>query len=378
MTHDAVMILDAATTEGLAEVGAPVPDSGYTAVIRLPARIGGPDRARPWHWRSTEGPSGEPSFRWWFGPPDALLQYRQRMPLIPQTPRTPRKKGQGDAHEAMRSSAGRRPLWSRDPASGDANRTTVLMGIVNVTPDSFSDGGQALATDEAVRIVRQLFEAGADWVDIGGESTRPGHQPVEPSEEWRRVGPVIEGLSAFERARVSIDTRHAALVSRLAPFGIGAVNDVSCLEDPDMLDCLRASDLGYVLMFNRRERYPEGQVRLKDILYTLEGRMGELHQALGGLERVAVDPGLGFAYGHSDNVRVLKSLRAFGFWGVPVLVGPSRKAFLGRITGRSRPADRDTATAALAALAMGQGASILRVHNVGAVLDALHVAEAMR
>lgn len=351
-----ILVLDDVTQTALAGVGAPLATRGAMAALKLPVGVNGPPQARPWHWPSTEDAHGVPSFQWWFGPPDYLHRWAYE---------------HGEAAGTM----GPRSRWSRSPALA-SDRRTVMMGIVNVTPDSFSDGGQAFATDDAVAATRRLFRAGADWVDLGGESTRPGHRAVDPSEEWARIGPVIHALTAPERSRLSIDTRHASVAAEAAALGIGAVNDVSCLGEPEMLECLRTGDLGYVLMYNRRERYLQGQVDLVEILQTLENRMGVLNKALGGLHRVVVDPGLGFAYGLSDNLRILRALRAFGFWGVPVLLGPSRKAFLGRITGHEHPADRDTATAAVAALAVGQGVDVLRVHNVGAVIDAVRVAEA--
>jgi dihydropteroate synthase len=253
---------------------------------------------------------------------------------------------------------------------------TALVGVVNVTPDSFSDGGRYLDPDRAVRHARRLARAGADWIDVGAESTRPGHTPVAPDEEWRRLEPVLRQWANRPPARLMVDTRHPETASAALRMGVGALNDVSALADPAWLDVLRESEAGYVLMFNRDEPWPEGDADWGEVLAGLYERLARLAGLPGGLERVVVDPGLGFAWTGRDNLRALARVGLLRLFDRPVLVGPSRKRFVGAVTGRA-VGRRDVGSAVAGALAAARGADLLRLHNVGAGRDAARVADAV-
>jgi len=279
------------------------------------------------------------------------------------------------AHEAV-TVRRRWPLrWQTGGGLTPMGRVTHVMGIVNVTPDSFSDGGQYLDPARAVAAARAEWRDGATWVDVGGESTRPGHVPVAATSEWGRVEPVLSQLTRAERTATSLDTRHPEVAAQAAQMGVAVLNDVSCLEDPEWLGVLADVAAGYVLMYNR----PPGAGRgldLVDMLRRLSTRLEQLEAAGVDRERVVVDPGLGFAYGVEDNLAVLKSLALFRIWDRPLLVGPSRKRFLGRVTGRDASA-RDVGSALAGFWAIGQGADVIRLHQVSHARDAARMGDAL-
>jgi dihydropteroate synthase len=259
------------------------------------------------------------------------------------------------------------------------------MGVVNVTPDSFSDGGEWFEPQAAIAHGRQLLAEGADVVDVGGESTRPGAARPEQAEELRRVIPVVTALAA-DGAVVSIDTMRAEVAARALDAGATAVNDVSGgLADPDMLGLVAQRRTPYVCMHWRghsgdmQERAVYGDV-VADVVAELRERLDALDAAGVDRSRVAVDPGLGFAKTAEHNWEILRRLDEFAVLGRPLLVGASRKAFLGRLladpaTGTPRPAvRRDDASAAVAALTAVVGAWCIRSHAVGPTLDAVRVA----
>ncbi|HEX8780244.1 MAG TPA: dihydropteroate synthase [Nocardioides sp.] len=262
------------------------------------------------------------------------------------------------------------------------------MGIVNVTPDSFSDGGRHLDPRAAVEHGRRLLAEGADILDIGGESTRPGATRPLVEEELGRVVPVIEALAA-EGAVVSVDTMRAVVARAAVEAGAAIVNDVSGgLVDDDMLPLVAATDATYVLMHWRAHAhhmggftdYPDGVA--EGVRRELVDRLEAADAAGLPRERVVLDPGLGFAKKQSHNWQLLRGLDAVEGLGRPLLVGASRKSFLGSLLGsggRPRPVgEREHAHAALVALLADRGVACLRVHDVRAACDALAVWEALR
>jgi dihydropteroate synthase len=265
-----------------------------------------------------------------------------------------------------------------------------LMGIVNVTPDSFSDGGEFLGADAAIAHALALAAEGAHILDVGGESTRPGAEPVAEAEELRRVMPVIEGLG--ERgveARISIDTSKAAVARAALQAGASLVNDVSALRaDPAMAEVVAAAGAHCCLMHMRGEpRTMQDDPRYDDVVDDVRAFLEErlsfaLAQGIAG-DRIMLDPGIGFGKTEEHNLELLCRLQELAALGQPIVIGTSRKGFLGRIiaraAGREEPAavaDRLAGTVASNVLAYERGASVFRVHDVAPVRDALAVAAA--
>jgi dihydropteroate synthase len=260
----------------------------------------------------------------------------------------------------------------------------VIMGVVNVTPDSFSDGGRLASTEEAVAHGMELARLGAGVLDIGGESTRPGAEPVSVADERARVVPVIAGLVAAGcPALVSVDTRKAEVAREALAAGAHVVNDVSALGDARMAEVVRASGAGLVLMHMRGEprTMQSGVIHYDDVVgEVVEYLELAAARALGagiGRAQLMVDPGLGFGKTTEHNVLLTRGLPRLCDLGFGVVYGASRKRFLGEITRRPI-GERDAATAAISALAVFLGAHVIRVHDVAAVRDALTVAAALR
>jgi len=260
--------------------------------------------------------------------------------------------------------------------------TVCVMGVLNVTPDSFSDGGRYLDTDAAIARGLELVAQGAHIVDVGGESTRPGAAPIAPEEELRRVIPVIEALTA-EGVEVSVDTLHASTASAAVEAGARIVNDVSGGEhDPAMRRIVAEAGVRYVAMHWRgipdpghvRSRYDDVVTEVRDDL----ARLADAALASGiPPERLVLDPGLGFDKTAEQGWRLLAGLPLLAELGFPLLVGVSRKRMLADTLGPDATmADRDTATAAVSALAAGAGAWGVRVHEVAPTVQALAVAAA--
>lgn len=253
------------------------------------------------------------------------------------------------------------------------------MGIVNVTPDSFSDGGRWLDPEAAIAHGRALAAEGADILDVGGESTRPGAAAVDAEEERRRVIPVVEALAA-DGLRVSIDTMKAEVAAAALDAGASFVNDVAALRDPGMLPLVAERGCDVCLVHMRGEpRTMQADPRYDDVVDDvrafLETRAQMAVAAGVAPERIIVDPGIGFGKTVEHNLVLLDRLDELVALGFPVLIGTSRKSFLGTIAGRDT-ADRLPGTIATNVLALERGASIFRVHDVAAVRDALEVAAA--
>lgn len=262
---------------------------------------------------------------------------------------------------------------------------TLVMGVVNVTPDSFSDGGLLFDATAAIAAGVRMVDDGADMIDVGGESTRPGADPLDEAEERRRVVPVIEGLAARVRVPVSIDTYKAATAEAALGVGASIVNDVSGLRyDPALADVAARYRASVVLMHTRgrsKEMYQQASYHdvVAEILDELRESMAFAAKAGIAAERIILDPGLGFAKEAAHSYEALARLDEFAELGRPLLVGPSRKSFLARPVGGQVPAaERDWATAAAAAAAVLAGAHIVRVHAVREMIHVVRVADEIR
>jgi len=252
----------------------------------------------------------------------------------------------------------------------------LIMGVVNVTPDSFSDGGLYATVDSAIAHGRALVEEGADILDIGGESTRPGAHPVALDEERRRVLPVIEALASCGRP-VSIDTRKPELMHDAIAAGASMVNDIGALESQHALEIVAGTSAAVCLMHKQgdpqtMQQKPHYEDVVKEVLDYLAQRIEAAQRAGIAKSRIVIDPGFGFGKTQEHNIELLRHLPALAALGAPVMAGLSRKAMLGRITGRP-PHERVHASVAAALFAAEQGARILRVHDVAATCDAIAV-----
>jgi dihydropteroate synthase len=250
------------------------------------------------------------------------------------------------------------------------------MGVVNVTPDSFSDGGQFATPESAAAYARRLIDEGADLIDIGGESTRPGAAAVRADEELERVLPVLEALAGCG-VPISIDTRKARVMREAIAAGASLVNDVSALEDAESMEVVAASRAAACLMHKQGEPHtmqqnPHYEDVVREVREYLETRVRAAEAAGIGRERILIDPGFGFGKDFDHNLSLLRGLRSLQSVGVPVLAGLSRKAMLGRITGKA-PGERVHASVAAALIALEQGVSVVRVHDVAATWDAVRV-----
>lgn len=254
-----------------------------------------------------------------------------------------------------------------------------LMGVVNVTPDSFSDGGRFADPDLAVDRIRELLAEGASIVDLGGESTRPGSDPVTADEELRRVVPVLERLGGT--APISIDTSKAVVARRALALGAELVNDVTALRgDPAMAELVAEAGCLVCLMHMQgtpktMQLAPRYDDVVSEVAAFFEERLAFCAAAGIPEERIVLDPGVGFGKAHEHNLALVRGLGSIVALGRPVLVGLSRKSLLGRLLGEGAPIrGSDPASAGAAAFALLQGASMFRVHDVRAHLDALTVA----
>lgn len=261
----------------------------------------------------------------------------------------------------------------------------VLFGILNVTPDSFSDGGDFLDREVAVAHAADMLDEGAHVLDIGGESTRPGSDPVPPEEEDRRVVPVIRDILAERpNALISVDTYRAATAEAALEAGARIVNDVTALRgDPRMASVVAGAGCPVVLMHMLGEpKTMQESPHYEDVVREVRDFLAERAEYAGkqGVDprNVILDPGIGFGKTLEHNLSLLRNLDAVVELGYPVLVGASRKRFLGKITGAETASERAAATVATTVLAYERGAAFFRVHDVRANADALAVAEAVR
>lgn len=257
-----------------------------------------------------------------------------------------------------------------------------LFGVINVTPDSFSDGGEALALSEALKRGRAMLDDGADILDVGGESTRPGAEPVSAEEERARVVPVVKGLSEMG-ALVSIDTRRAEVMAAAIDAGAGIVNDVTALTgDQDSLGLVADRGVAVVLMHMQGEpgsmqENPQYENAAEDVFGTLKARFEACEEA--GIRRlkIAVDPGIGFGKTVDHNLEILNRLDIYRGLGLPVLLGVSRKSFIAKLSRGEAPKDRVPGSLAAVLAAWAQGVRMFRVHDVAETRQALAVAQAI-
>lgn len=269
--------------------------------------------------------------------------------------------------------------WLCSPA-----RRPLVMGVLNVTPDSFSDGGLFEAADAAVARAEMMAAEGADIIDIGGESTRPGSQRVPPEEQIRRIEPVFRALDGRLRVVLSVDTTRAEVASMALDHGACIINDISAgRDDPRMLP-LAAERLCAVILMHMKGTPADMQLdpRYDDVVAEVRSFLLERSDAAqrAGIapERILIDPGIGFGKRLRDNLLLLRDLRALVDTGRPVVVGPSRKSFIGQLTGETDPAARVFGTAASVALAVMAQAAMVRVHDVGPMAQVVRVAHAIR
>ncbi|MHC4913149.1 MAG: dihydropteroate synthase [Planctomycetota bacterium] len=265
----------------------------------------------------------------------------------------------------------------------DFSAGCLVMGVLNVTPDSFSDGGEFLDRDRAIEHGVRMASEGASIIDVGGESTRPGSQPVNTDEQIRRVVPVIKGLSKRIDVPISIDTYDVEVAKAALEAGASMMNDITALSDEKMAELVGEKQVPVVLMHiqgtpGTMQIEPRYDNVVAEVLQFLLERAKYAEES--GIERnnIFIDPGIGFGKTLKHNTLLLKHLGKFVSSGYPVLVGTSRKSFIGEITGRENPAERIFGTAATVALCAAAGVSVVRVHDVAEMIDVVKVVSKLR
>jgi dihydropteroate synthase len=259
---------------------------------------------------------------------------------------------------------------------------TAVVGIVNVTPDSFSDGGNLFDAGDAIAAARKMVPEGADIIDVGGESTRPGADPVDETEEMRRVLPVIEAIKSETSARVSVDTTKASVAARAIDKGADLINDVTALSDPEMLPLLVETDVPVIVMHMRgtprtMQRDTDYDDLMDELIVFLRASVQKAVEAGVTSDRIIVDPGIGFGKSASGNLRVLRELPTLREVGRPILIGASRKSFIG-VSLDLPVTERLEASLGVASLAAWQGAHLVRVHDVRETVRAVRMIDAVR
>lgn len=280
----------------------------------------------------------------------------------------------------MKTTADNRLQWPR--GSLDFSPGCLIMGVLNVTPDSFSDGGQFLDASAAVAHGLEMVSQGAAIIDVGGESSRPGSASVASTEQVRRVVPVIESLARQTNVPISIDTCDVEVARAALAGGASILNDITALADDAMAELAAESQVPVVLMHMQgTPRTMQAEPRYDDVvgevLHFLVARARRAESFGIASERVWIDPGIGFGKTMTHNLLLLKNIQRFVATNYHVLVGTSRKRFIGTITGREEPADRIFGTAATVALCAAAGVSVVRVHDVAAMHDVLSVVRAV-
>jgi len=260
-------------------------------------------------------------------------------------------------------------------------KRTHVMGVLNVTPDSFSDGGRYLDPDVALLHGLEMADDGADIIDVGGESTRPGSDPIPAEEEWKRVRPVLEGLAQRSDVPLSIDTRKSEVAAKALRAGASIVNDVTALRDPKMVQVVARAGAGAILLHMRGEpktmqERPEYRNVVDEIRSFLEERISKV--AAGGVPReaLAVDPGIGFGKTVEHNLQLLRGLDGLASLDRPIVVGVSRKSFIGNIAG-GEPDERLPGSLVAATFAVLRGAHIVRAHDVYETVQAMRIIDAL-
>lgn len=263
----------------------------------------------------------------------------------------------------------------------DLSSRTFIMGILNVTPDSFSDGGKYLSTETAIERALEMIEDGVDFIDVGGESTRPGSTPVPVEEEMRRVLPVVEGLTKKTSIPISIDTTKAKVAEEALKCGAVIVNDISAMNfDPEMVDVITKHNATVILMHikgtpQNMQNNPEYNDVMSEILEYLQKSINLANKK--GVKQIIVDPGIGFGKKLEHNIEIFKRLSELKILGYPILVGPSRKSFIGQIL--ELPIDqRLEGTAASVAISILRGANIVRVHDVKEIKRVVKIIDTLK
>ncbi len=260
-------------------------------------------------------------------------------------------------------------------------KRTLIMGVLNVTPDSFSDGGAYIDPDRAIRRAFEMLDEGADIIDVGGESSRPGSERVSLAEELRRVIPVVSALAQAGRGAISVDTMKADVARRSLDAGAHIINDITGLtHDPAMVEVVRAAGAGVVIMHMQGEPRtmqlrPAYADVTREVVAYLRDRLAVAVRHGVDATSVALDPGIGFGKTVEHNLQLLRDLPLLLELGRPILVGISRKSFLGAITGRENPSDRLASGVAAMAVARMNGAHIVRVHDVKEACDGARVVD---
>ena len=275
-------------------------------------------------------------------------------------------------------------LWRAGQHEFSFPRPTLVVGVLNVTPDSFSDGGQFFSIEAAMERAGQLLREGADLLDVGGESTRPGAAPVSAEEEIRRVVPVIQQLAARVQAPISIDTQKPEVARAALLAGASIVNDIAANRTDDAMARVVAEfRAGYIVMHMKgtpqtMQQSPAYADVVREVDDFFAARLARLEQSGVRREQVVLDPGIGFGKTLEHNLQLLSALPHFARHERPVLLGVSRKSFLGKITGTESVMERLPGALACAALAVREGVQLLRVHDVRETVQAVRVAEAIQ
>lgn len=266
----------------------------------------------------------------------------------------------------------------------DFSRRTYIMGILNVTPDSFSDSGLYFDRSEAIKRALRMAEEGADIIDIGGESTRPGSEPLAIEEELKRTVPVIEALSKELAIPLSIDTYKSEVARMALDAGASMVNDISGLRfDPEMANIVSEYKVPVVIMHIKgtpkdMQKNPAYEALMPEIIDSLREGIGLALESGISEDKLVIDPGIGFGKTSEHNLEIIHSLLNLTLLEKPVLVGPSRKAFIGRVLGDVPPTARLEGTAAAVAISIMNGANIIRVHDVKEMVEVARVADAIK
>ena len=302
--------------------------------------------------RGCESLSGQP-----FGLPELAVELREALIRPPELP-------------------GKIPV--RDKVL-DFNRRPLIMGILNVTSDSFSDGGNYLDTEAAVEHARTMIRMGADIIDIGAESTRPGSRPVPPPVQLERLLPILSVLTDDSQAVISVDTSNAVVAEAVVSAGAGMVNNVTALSDPGLPEVIAKAEIPVVIMHMQGTPYnmqdnPEYADVVEEVYSFLEERIRLATESGISKERIIVDPGIGFGKRLKDNIELISRLAEFKWLGCRVLLGHSRKSFIGKLTGIENPAFREAGTHAITALS-SNNADIVRVHDVEGTVQVLQISK---
>ncbi len=271
-------------------------------------------------------------------------------------------------------------IWKHRTGELSLDRTRT-MGVLNITPDSFSDGGLYFDADAAIRRGLEMVEQGADLLDIGGESTRPRSDPVAADEEWRRVGPVLQTLARKVDVPLSIDTMKPDVARKAVRAGASIVNDVSGMRDPEMVRTVAETKAGVVVMHmlgnpKTMQEHPEYKDVVCEVKTFLAARIAALRKAGAASAAIAIDPGIGFGKSLDHNLALLRGLQDLAALGHPLVIGVSRKSFIAKLDAGEK-GERLPASIAAAALAVAHGANVVRAHDVQETVHAMRVVDAL-